>query len=138
MRMRIRILLCAGAILLVTSAALFADDATDEYKKLMRPAAQANMALQSAAKTDLAATAKAAVDMQAAFAKIEEYWAKSNTSDAVDFAKQAQAAAKDVETAANAGDKDATAAAASKIGATCAGCHMAHRTRLPDNTFELK
>ena len=136
--MKGKFLLYVGAVLLMASVTVFADEASDEYRKLMQPAAAANMALQAAAKTDLAATAKAAADVQAAFAKIEAYWTKTNTADAMGFAKGAQAAAKEVETAAKAGDKDATAAAAGKIGANCAGCHMAHRTRLPDNTFQLK
>jgi hypothetical protein len=28
--------------------------------------------------------------------------------------------------------------AAAEVGKTCGGCHMAHRERLPDGTFEIK
>ena len=52
--------------------------------------------------------------------------------------KEVQAAGKEVQDAATAGNKDAAVAAAGKIGANCAGCHMAHRTRLADGTFQLK
>ena len=136
--MKIRVCLCACAVLLMASAAVFADELTDEYKMLMQPAAAANMAMQRAVQTDLAATAKAAADAQAAFAKIEEFWTKRGTADAIGFAKNVQAAAKEVETAATAGNKDAAVAAAGKIMANCGGCHMAHRERLPDGTFQLK
>jgi cytochrome c556 len=136
--MKIRVLLYAFAVLLVAASAISADEATDEYKKLMTPAATANMTLQKAVQTDLAATAKSAGEMQAAFAKIEDYWAKHNTADAVAAAKSAEAVAKEIQEAAAAGNKDAAVAAAGKVAATCTSCHMAHRTRLPDNTFQLK
>jgi hypothetical protein len=136
--MKMKVCLYAFALLLVAAAAVSADEATDEYKKLMTPAATANMTLQKAVQTDLPATAKAAGDMRAAFAKIEDYWAKRSTADAVAAAKNAQAAAKEVQDAAAAGNKDAAVAAAGKIAAVCTSCHMAHRTRLPDNTFQLK
>jgi hypothetical protein len=136
--MKIRVFLYAFAVLLVAASAVSADEATDEYKKLMTPAATANMTLQKAVQTDLAATAKAAGDMQAAFAKIEDYWTKRNTADAVTAAKSVQAVAKQIQDAATAGNKDAAVAAAGKVAAVCTSCHMAHRTRLPDNTFQLK
>jgi hypothetical protein len=126
------------AALLLASAAVVADEATDAYKPLMQPGAAANQTLQRVIQTDLAAAAQAAADMQAAFAKIEAYWTEKNTADAMGFAKNVQAVAKEVEDAARAGNKDAAVAAAQKVGANCAGCHMAHRTRLPDGTFQLK
>jgi hypothetical protein len=126
------------AAVMSVSAALAADEATDEYKKIMQPSAAANVNLQKVVQTDLAAAAQSASDVQAGFAKIEAFWAKRGTADAVGFSKAIQAAAKDAHDAAAAGNKDAAAAAAMKIGASCGGCHMAHRTRLPDGTFELK
>jgi hypothetical protein len=96
------------------------------------------MNLQKSVKTDLGAAAKDAADMQAAFAKIEGYWTQKNTADAVTAAKNAQAVAKEIHDAAAAGNMDAAVAAAGKVAATCTSCHMAHRTRLPDNTFQLK
>ncbi len=115
-----------------------ADEATDEYKKLMQPVAAANMRLQRSIQTDLNAAAEAASDMQAALVKIEEYWTQKNTADAIGFAKNAQAIVKEVHDAAAAGNKDAAVAAAGKIGAACGSCHMVHRERLPDGTFQLK
>jgi hypothetical protein len=135
MKMRICLGVCA---LLLASAVAFADEITDEYKKLMQPAAAANMRLQRVMETDLAAAAEAAAEMQAAFAKIEEFWTKRGTEDAIGFAKNVQAVAKEVHDAATAGNKDATVAAARRIAANCGSCHMVHRERLPDGSFQLK
>jgi cytochrome c556 len=136
--MKIKVCLIVCAVLLSASAAVFADEATDEYQKLMKPAAATQADLQKVADTDTAAAAKASADMQVAFAKIEEYWTKKGTADAIGFAKNVQAAAKEVHDAAVAGNQAATSAAAKKIAANCGSCHMAHRTRLPDGTFQLK
>jgi hypothetical protein len=136
--MKTRVCLVAFAALLLVCAAVVADEATDAYRELMRPAAATNMAVQRAVQMDLAAAAQAAADMQAAFAKIEAFWTARNTADAMGFAKNVQAVAKEVEDAAQAGNKDAAVAAAGKIAANCGSCHMAHRERLPDGTFQLK
>jgi hypothetical protein len=136
--MKTKVCLFALAALLSVAAAAVADEATDEYKKLMQPTAAANMALQKAVQMDLAAAATSANDLQAAAAKLEAYWTSKNTADATGFAKSLQATAKEVHDAAAAGNKDAAVAAAGKIAASCGGCHMAHRTRLPDGTFQLK
>ncbi len=136
--MKIRVYLCACALLLLVAAAGFADEVTDEYKKVMQPAAAANMAMQRGVAADLAATATNATAVQAAFAKVEEFWTKRGTADAIQFAKNVQVVAKEVHDAAAAGNREATVAAAAKIAANCQGCHMAHRERLPDGTFLLK
>jgi mono/diheme cytochrome c family protein len=136
--MKTKVCLFALGALLLLSASVVADEATDKYKPLMQDGARANGAMQKAVQSDLSAAAEAAGNEQAAFAKIEAYWMKMNTSDAVDFAKNVQTLAKEVQDAATAGNKEAAVAAAQKIGANCAGCHMAHRTRLDDGTFQLK
>jgi len=136
--MKIRVCLWLCAVLMAVSVAAFADEITDEYKKIMQPAAAANMALQRVMETDLAAAATNAGEVQAAFAKIEAFWTTRGTADAIQFAKNVQAVAKEVHDAATAGNREATAAAARRIGANCMGCHMAHRERLPDGSFQLK
>src|SRR3990170_1254697 len=101
--MRVGLWVCA--VLLAVSAAGYADEITDEYQKLMRPAAAANMTLQRVMETDLAAAASTASEMQAAFAKVEEFWTKRGTADAIQFAKNVQAVVKEVHEAATAGNK---------------------------------
>jgi mono/diheme cytochrome c family protein len=104
----------------------------------MKPAIAANMALQKDVMGgDMAATAKDAGDVQAAFAKVEGFWTKKGgADDAVGFAKAIQKAAGDVKDAAGKGDKDAATAAAKMIAPNCGGCHMAHRARA-GNGFDL-
>ena len=136
--MSVKVCVVALAALLSVSAAVRADEATDEYKPLMKPGAAANVTLQRVIQTDLAAAAQAASEMQVAFAKIEAYWSQKNTADGVTASRNIQAVAKAVHDAAIAGDKDAAIAAAKDIGANCGSCHMAHRIRLPDGTFQLK
>jgi hypothetical protein len=139
MTMKVWVAVFACAAMLAIAGAAFADAITDEYSMLMKPAGAANVALQKAIMDgDMATAASKAGEVQSDFAKIEQFWAKTNTMDAVNFAKAVQAAAKDVQTAASAGNKDAAAAAAMKIGGSCGGCHMAHRMRNPDGTFQLK
>ena len=137
--MKILLCLCAGALLLVFAAAGFADETTDQYSMLMKPAAAANAALQkNVTDGDLAAAATSATNVQDAFAKIEAFWTMRGVADAQGFAKNVQAAAKESHDAAAAGNGDATKAAAMKIGANCGMCHMAHRTRNADGSFTLK
>jgi hypothetical protein len=135
-KMRIGFIALAAVMCLATVAV--ADEATDAYKKIMQPTAAANVNLQKVVGTDLAAAATSAADLQAGAAKLEAFWTMRGTADAAGFAKALGAAAKEVHDAAAAGNQDAAIAASKKIGATCGGCHMAHRNRLPDGTFELK
>jgi hypothetical protein len=138
MKSKLYAIVAVMAICACLAGAAAADEATDTYRKLMQPAAAANVNLQKVVQSDLTAAAQSASDVQADFAKIEAFWSQRGTSDAVGFAKAIQAAAKDTHDAAVAGNKDATVAAAQKIAATCGACHMAHRNRLPDGTFEVK
>ena len=132
MNMKMKVCLFAVAALMSLAAVVVADEATDEYKKLMQPTAAANVNLQKVVQTYLAAAAQSATDLQAGAAKLEAFWTKRGMADATGFAKTLQAAAKEVHDAAAAGNKEATVAAAGKIGAVCGSCHMAHRNRLPD------
>lgn len=136
--MKLRVCLWVCAVMLAVSAGAFADEITDQYRMIMQPAAAANMTMQRGIATDLAATATNAAAVQAAFAKVEEFWTKRGTADAIQFAKTVQAVAKEVHDAAAAGNRDAAVAAAGRIAANCQGCHMAHRERLPDGSFQLK
>jgi hypothetical protein len=132
-------LFCACALLLGLGVAALANDEGDAYDMMfMKPAIAANMALQKDVMGgDMAATAKDAGDLQAAFVRVEGFWSKRGGSDdAVGFAKNLQKIAGDTKDAAGKGDKDAAAADAKMIAGTCGMCHMAHRTRTA-NGFDL-
>jgi len=73
------------------------------------------------------------------FGRVEEYWAKSNTADAVGLAKSAQNAAMSLKAAAAAGNWAEADAAMKTIGGTCGSCHTAHRgEKTPDGRYSIK
>ncbi|MCU1339739.1 MAG: hypothetical protein JWO19_5320 [Bryobacterales bacterium] len=83
-------------------------------------------------------TAAEAKAMESSFKQIEDYWTKKGASDAVGFAKQARTASADVAKAASAGDFDAANTAMMSLGGACGGCHMSHRAKGGDGSFQIK
>ena len=121
--------------------ALANEKPTMEFQTIMRSNAATNGAMGLRAHItakDYDAIAKDAATFKENFSKIEKFWTEKKVDDAVKFAKTAHEAAEDLEKAAKAKDDAAIMTAQMKIGATCAGCHMAHREQLPDKTFEIK
>jgi len=82
--------------------------------------------------------AKDATELAEIFKDVEEYFAKSHTDDAVAMAKSAQAVAKQLANAATSGDADAVANTMKGVQASCAGCHGAHREKLPEGGYKIK
>ena len=121
--------------------ALANEKPTMEFQTIMRSNAATNGAMGLRAHItakDYDAIAKDAATFKENFSKIETFWTQKKVDDAVKFAKTAHEAAEDLEKAAKAKDDAAIMTAQMKIGATCGGCHMAHREQLPDKTFEIK
>jgi cytochrome c556 len=87
---------------------------------------------------DYDAIAKDAATLKTNYALFETFWTTRKVDDAVGFAKAGAKAAADLETAAKAKDDAGIATATAAITPTCGGCHMAHRERMPDMTFEIK
>jgi hypothetical protein len=135
--MNIKSLVCASGLLLALSVAGLGQDVA-EYQPLMKAGASANGMLQKAAEADLAAVASSAAEVQGAFQKIEQFWAKHKVADAQQFAQNVQKAAGEAEAAAKAGNKEQAVAAAKQIGANCQGCHQAHREKGADGKFVIK
>ena len=130
--------LCICGLFLSVPALILADDATDTYSKLMKPAAAANATLQKNVGGDVAAAAASATDVQNAFAKIQEFWSMRGVSGAQGFAKNIVDAAKEAHDAAAAGNQAAAEAAAKKIAANCGSCHATHRDKAADGSYTLK
>ena len=74
--------------------------------------------------------AKDAATLQDVFKKVEMYWAKTNTADAVKFAQDAQAAAKSLVAAAGSENAEQSAASLKMMMATCAGVWLARAAGL--------
>ena len=121
--------------------ALANEKPTMEFQTIMRSNAATNGAMGLRAHItakDYDAIAKDAATFKENFSKIEAFWTQKKVDDAAKLAKAGHEAAEDLEKAAKAKDDAAIMAAQMKIGATCGGCHMAHREQLPDKTFEIK
>jgi hypothetical protein len=134
--MRMKLMLVTGFVLLAASVLLAQSDS--DYQGWMKAIAGSNGAMQKAieAKNGTAAATEAQ-KLEDLFKQVEEFWAKRNTADAVDFAKRAQGIAASVGKSATAGNLDQAAMEAKSIGAACGGCHMAHRERT-DSGFKIK
>jgi cytochrome c556 len=92
-------------------------------------------AITSASEADVtAATAKLETD----FKNVQAYWEDKKVDDATTAAKAAVTAVQTISKAAAAHDMAAATAALPTLTAQCGTCHMAHRNRLPDGTFEMK
>ena len=121
--------------------ALANEKPTMEFQTIMRSNAATNGAMglrAHIAAKDYDAIAKDAATFKENFSKIEAFWTQKKVDDAAKLAKAGHEAAEDLEKAAKGKDDAAIMTAQMKIGATCAGCHMAHREQLPDKTFEIK
>ena len=82
--------------------------------------------------------AKDAAALEELFKSVESYFAKSHTDDAVTMAQGSQVAAKKLAEAASAGNADEAAAGMKGVMASCAGCHTAHREKLPEGGYKIK
>lgn len=91
--------------------------------------------VEAKAFTDVATDATALAEV---FKSVEGYFAKSHTDDAVAMAQASQAVAKQLADAASAGNADAVASTLKGVQASCAGCHAAHREKLPEGGYKIK
>jgi cytochrome c556 len=82
--------------------------------------------------------AKDATTLAEIFKDVEVYFAKSHTDDAVAMSQSAQAVAKQLASAATSGDADAVASSMKAVMGSCAGCHTAHREKLPEGGYKIK
>jgi cytochrome c556 len=76
--------------------------------------------------------------LEANLKQVEQYWQKSGTADAVDFAKRGQMAATMVAKDALAGNLDQAASDLKMLQGSCGGCHMAHREGTAQPGFKMK
>jgi mono/diheme cytochrome c family protein len=111
----------------------------ESYQKAMKDLGAANQSLRNnVTAKDYDAVAKDAATFKASFATALAFWTGKKTDDAVMLASAGAKAAADLEQAAKSKNEEAVGAAQKAVGATCAACHMAHRERLADGTFEIK
>jgi hypothetical protein len=138
--MRARVTVFAVCAVVVLGLTVRANEKPSEaYQKAMKDLAAANMTLRTALPAkDYDAIAASAATFKASFSTALAFWTAKKADDAIGLAQSGAKAAADLETAARAKNEEGVQAAARAAGATCAACHMAHRERLPDMTFEIK
>jgi ankyrin repeat protein len=109
------------------------------YATWMKTVAASNTSLKKSLEDKQAA----AISMDAqtladVFTQVQQYWAKSNTTDAVAMSKAAHDASLDLAAAAKAGNWEQAGAAMKTIGGTCSSCHAAYREKLPSGAYTIK
>jgi len=113
------------SILLISAAALNAQDELAQYQTWMKSAVAANNAAKAAiAAKDNAAVTENAKKLSESFDQIAKFWEKRHKEDAVKLAETARDAGKALGSATAEADQTA---ALQKVGGTCRGCHMSYR-----------
>jgi len=146
------------AVLAVLTAVLVAlpvkanEKASEAYQKAEKDLQAANNTLRNNVKNiDYPALQKDAAAFKASFGAMLEFWQAKKADDAVKFVQDGIKGAADLEAAALAMNYNGVLAAQNAIvgsngvafegGAlpgVCVGCHLAHRQRMPDGSFEVK
>ena len=108
-----------------------------DYSAAMKEINVQATALRRATSDEEAATA-ATRRLEVLFKEIQSFWAARKVDDATATANEALTAVQAVSKATAAQDVDAAGQAVEKLNGTCASCHMAHRDKRPDGTFQLK
>jgi hypothetical protein len=140
-------LLALGTALAVTLAVGADENPPDTYQKAMLETGDAMQAIRAAAKEieesgagaqDYDPFVTAAATMRSTFATTLAYWQTKKIDDAIQFAQEAAKQADALTAAAKERDYRLALASISALGATCTGCHSAHRARLTDGSFAIK
>jgi cytochrome c556 len=117
--------LCFGAI---------EDELQPAMKTLAATNGKARKDMEAKSNSDLAADAKI---LQENLAKVAAVFEKQHMMDVAKLARNGEAAAKDLASAAEAGNAEKIDAAMKAVGASCGGCHMAHREKVGE-TYKFK
>lgn len=126
-----------GLLVAGTGLVLFAQDEA-AYTQAMKTAAGQMGALRKMEKKTGADAAAAADKVAAAYAQMSEFWMAKHADDAVKLADAGKASAEALSAAAKADDTEKADASFKAIGATCGGCHSAHREKNADGTYKIK
>jgi len=121
----------------LTSIGLAQDE--KDYSTWMKTVAATNGTLRKNIEAKMGDAAAADADKLAGvFKQVTAFWQKrGGADDAVAAAQKAEAAASKISTDAKAGNWTEASAGVTTLGATCGGCHMAHRERGADG-FKIK
>ena len=131
MKRNLSILLLAGGF----AAFGLADDHNDNMKAV----GATNGALRKDVTAGtMDAAAKDAQMIADLLKKEEAWWSGKGAADATKFAQDGQTAAKSIATAAAAAKAEDVTAGQKALGATCQGCHAAHREKVDGGGYKTK
>ncbi len=85
-----------------------------------------------------ASAADDAKTLQGMYADLHKFFAEKKMDDAVGFSDTGAELYGKVGKLVAAGSWDEAATEQKKLGATCMGCHSAHRDKLPDGSYKMK
>jgi hypothetical protein len=141
------------ALILVVLPVRANEKATEAYQKAEKDLNSASNSLRNHVKAiDYAGLEKDAVAFKASFAVMLAYWQDKNMEDAIKYVRDGVTGADALEAAARAMNYDGVLAAQNAIAGSngvafvgesalpgvCVGCHLAHRQRLTDGTYDIK
>ena len=131
--------LCAAGVLGLCVVTAARQKAPDTYVKAMKDINAANRALGGhVTAKDYDAIGTDAVTLKTNLLAGGKFWEDRKDAEAAGWANAAAKAAGDLAAAAAAKNDDGIATAAKAIGGSCQTCHTAHRTKLPDGSYEIK
>ena len=129
------VLVVAAAFGLVTAAA---EKPPASYQAAMKTLGAFSAGIDKAVmEEDYDTAARLGRSAKEAFDVTEAFW-KTRNPEAARMAQTGGKAATDLVITSGVKSQEGAAFAAMEAKAVCAGCHMAHRERLPDGTFEIK
>jgi cytochrome c556 len=131
--------LVLGAVALLGLSVMANEKPSAAYAQAMKDMQGALTGMRTAVPAkEYDAIAKHAATFKSGFEAAQQFWTEKKADDAIAAAQAGVKAATDLASAAAAKNDEGIAAAQRAVGATCGGCHMAHRERLADGTFEIK
>jgi len=135
MKKRTAVTLLCLAIAFATAATADDQEFQGWMKDTQKTVGKLRKEIEAKAFTDVATDA---ATLQEIFKNVEGYFAKAHTDDAVAMSQAVQTIAKQLADAATSGNAEGAAASLKGVMANCAGCHAAHREKLPDGTSKIK
>lgn len=133
------VMLTIGFTVAFSLVARAAEKPTPEFVKAMKDLIGVVQTMTKPdAATDFELATKSSVTAKAAFAVVKKYWDTGNDLEAIKLSDASVKAAGELGISSYMSSAEGIAAAVKDLRATCAPCHMAHRTELADKTFEIK
>jgi cytochrome c556 len=132
--------LVLGATAICGLAVMAAEKPPDSFQQAMKSnGATVQKIGKDADAKDYDAIAAGAATLKTNFmGPIAKYFTDTKGEDGLAKCKTALTASESLEKAAKAKDEMAVADARKALTGTCGGCHMAHREKMPDGSFQIK